>query len=117
VLLTFAAVASASTAANSVPTSRAGVSSVASTVAQLTPAACAGLNLSNLMWGSGNVNGTNGSDLILGAPGSNKLDGKKGNDCLVAGAGTDRLDGGQGYDICIGPRSARFQRCETTIKW
>jgi Ca2+-binding RTX toxin-like protein len=86
-------------------------------VAQLTPGACAGLNLSNLMWGSGNVNGTNGSDLILGAPGSNKLDGKKGNDCLVAGAGTNRLDGGQGYDICIGPRNARFQRCETTIKW
>jgi len=103
----------ASTAANSVPTSRLGTMSVAGTIAQLTPPECAGLNLTNLVVGTGDVQGTSAGDLVLAGAGSSEANGGQGHDCVIGGAGTQRIRGGPGNDICIGPVTANYQQCQT----
>jgi len=77
----------------------------------LKPAICNHINLTNLVSGSGTVNGSNLADLILGSAGNDTLNGRAGDDCLLGGAGNDQifgnagqdvLIGGDGFDICVG---------------
>jgi Ca2+-binding RTX toxin-like protein len=105
------------TATNSVPTTRLDQASRAITPNDLKPAACAALNLTTIVTGSGTINGGNGNSLILGSAGADQIRGKKGDDCLVGGGGNDRLDGDQGVDVCIGgPGTDTFTAdCETRI--
>lgn len=95
--LTLIVSASALTASNTVPPSRAGQDSRPITPNEVKPAACAGLDLSTIV-----TNGTNANDLVLGSPGNDNLTGRKGSDCIVGGPGTDKIDGGKDYDVCLG---------------
>jgi hypothetical protein len=112
------------TAANVVPASNVGSSLQARQIAQLTPARCAGIALTNLVIASGpTVTGTAANDLILGsnASGTITFNGAGGSDCIVAGgtsSTTNSIDGGGGSgDVCIGGPSAKkntFAHCEAT---
>ena len=53
---------------------------------------------------SGNniLNGTNGSDLLLGMGGNDILNGGSGTDILSGGGGNDTLNGGSGGDLVSG---------------
>ncbi len=48
------------------------------------------------------LNGTSGSDLILGLSGNDKLNGLAGNDLLCAGSGNDTVEGGDNEDTLDG---------------
>jgi Ca2+-binding RTX toxin-like protein len=103
------------TAANSVPASSAGDSSQAVTAEQLKPTPdCAGITLTTTVVG---VNGTNGSDLLIGTTGNDNMDGKQGDDCILGGPGNDNLRGSQGTDVCIGGGGTDtfHPTCETQI--
>ncbi len=104
-----------STAANNVPPTFAGMRTVSFNLDQIAPPECYGMGLTNLVWGVGNVGGTNRGDLLLGSPHPDALEGQQGGDCLVGGAGSDTLRGGPGRDVCIGSALAKFQQCEVTI--
>ncbi|HSP02144.1 MAG TPA: hypothetical protein VLR27_01495 [Acidimicrobiales bacterium] len=88
-----------------VATSRAVVVTVAISVQDLAPAACARMDLTTLVTDAdrtgAKIQGSNGNDLIIGTPGSDRLDGRNGDDCLIGGAGDDQLDGGNGFDVCL----------------
>ncbi len=107
------------TAANAVPKTKAGrsLTSRAPRVNELTPAACAALNLAEWIAGSGSVTApSNANALVLGSAGIDTLKGKNGTDCLVGGAGADTLNGGPGTDICIGGAGINtFVNCETQL--
>jgi Ca2+-binding RTX toxin-like protein len=107
------------TAANAVPKTKAGrsLTSRAPTANELKPAACAALNLTEWISGSGTVNATsNANALVLGSAGIDTLRGKNGTDCLVGGAGADTLNGGAGTDTCIGGAGVNtFMNCETQL--
>ncbi len=107
-----------STAANSVPPSRAGISVVQTAPYQFAPHACGGLNLSGIIYATGGrTRGTAQNDLIIGTSGNDRLDGEEGDDCLVAGGGkNDRLDGGPGYDVCVGNADTQFTNCEVEVR-
>jgi Ca2+-binding RTX toxin-like protein len=109
---------SASTAANSVPVTRAGISSRSIGPQDLKPAACASLTLTNLVTGSGAINGTNAADLVLGSSGIDTVLAGNGNDCVLGGGGADIINGGAGADVCIGgPGIDVFDiSCETQIQ-
>jgi hypothetical protein len=62
----------------------------------LKPPECAGLDLTNIVEGSGTFNGTDGNDLILGSPGADVIDGGAGDDCILGGDQNDDLYGGGG---------------------
>ena len=103
-------------ATNTVPATNLGRRTSPITANDLKPAACAALNLTAVVTGSGTFNGGNSSDLILGSAGVDKIRGKQGNDCILAGAGNDSLDGDQGTDVCIGgPGTDTFAQCETQL--
>ncbi len=100
------------TATSTVAVSRAGSSTAAATAGQLAPAACAGLVLSAIVTGSGTVDGSGGSELILGGPGADRIRGRGGDDCIVGGGGNDDLNGNGGSDVCIGgPGTDTFTNC------
>jgi Ca2+-binding RTX toxin-like protein len=101
-MLVLVSLASVSTAANSVPATRAGISSRSVGAQDLKPAACASLTLTNVVTGSGLVNGTTAADLVLGSSGIDTLLAGNGNDCVLGGAGADIINGGAGTDVCIG---------------
>ena len=103
------------------------------TADDLAPDECAGMNLGEVVVGSGSVTGTNGSDLIvssgtggdtiqgrngtdciLGGGGADDLRGDQGGDVLMGGPGIDQLNGGSGQDVCYGgPDLDVFLSCET----
>jgi hypothetical protein len=62
----------------------------------LKPSECAGLDLNNLVSGSGSFEGTAANDLIAGSATTDGIDSLEGDDCVVGGDGDDLLDGGQG---------------------
>ncbi len=114
--LIVASVASAFTAANSIAPSNIGFQSVSVNANDLKPAACAALNLTNVIHGSGTITGTSGNDLIFGSSGDDVIDGLGGDDCIVGGGGNDIIDGDDGTDICIGGGgNVTFLNCETTL--
>ena len=71
----------------------------------LKPTYCSGMNLNQIVEGSGTFNGTANSDLILGSTGDDTIDGGDGDDCILGGDGNDVCTGGAGNDI--------FVSCET----
>jgi Ca2+-binding RTX toxin-like protein len=97
--LVVATIASAAAASNTVPPSRAGEAIEPATLAQLTPPACAGMNLNRLQIGPG---GSGGGALILGTPDGGTLSGGGGADCIVGGANNTVLQGQGGNDVLIG---------------
>jgi hypothetical protein len=101
-MITVVATVTASAAANVVPPTKAGSMSAPQTVAQLRPPQCAGLTLTNLVIGSGRLNGTGANDLILASSGRDDINGRGGSDCIVAGGGNDALSGGGGGDVLMG---------------
>jgi Ca2+-binding RTX toxin-like protein len=116
VVLAVAFVAFAAT--NVVPATNAGTTQLAVTPDALKPAACAGITLTSLVIGSGTIDGTDSSELILGGAGSDDMDGKKGSDCMLGGDGADPMRGSQDTDVCIGgPGVDAFHpTCETQIQ-
>ncbi len=104
-------------ATNTVPATRATDQSRSVGVNDLKPSACAALSLTNLITGTGTINGTNGNDLILGSSGVDTIEGRIGNDCILGGGGNDSINGGAGTDVCIGgPGTDTFNSCETRIQ-
>jgi Ca2+-binding RTX toxin-like protein len=107
---------SAFAAAITVPSTRLMDRSFVPDANDLKPPECAGLNLINIVTGSGVINGTQDNDLILGDVGDDKLQGKNGDDCLVGGDGDDNLTGNNGWDVCIGGAgNDTFKQCE--VEW
>lgn len=106
-----------STAANSIPPSRAGLSHHPATARQLAPPECAGMALTTVAWlDNGTLQGTNGNELLIGSENTTRINGRNGHDCLVIGSGNkNRLDGGAGNDVCIGNATTRFNNCEVEI--
>jgi Ca2+-binding RTX toxin-like protein len=106
-------------ATNAVPATKLGrsLTSRVPTANELKPPACAALNLTDWISGSGTVNAAgNGDTLVLGSAGVDNLRAKNGNDCLVGGAGADTLNGGSGNDVCIGGAGINtFIGCETQL--
>ncbi|HEY2542803.1 MAG TPA: signal peptidase I [Gaiellaceae bacterium] len=117
VLVVVAGLVISFTDANVVPLSNAGVSSDATSLAELLPSHCIGMSLSHLIVStSGTSTGTSGNDLILDASAAKgTLTGGAGNDCIVSGASKETIDGGVGTDVCIGTGSGTvFKNCEAT---
>jgi Ca2+-binding RTX toxin-like protein len=107
------------TATNVVPATRAGSSDLgAPTANQLKPSTCAALSLTAVVVGSGVVNGTAASELVLGSAGVDIMRGRGGNDCILGGAGNDSLRGDAGTDVCIGGSGTDtfHATCETQIQ-
>jgi Ca2+-binding RTX toxin-like protein len=116
VVLILISIGSAVAATNTVPSSRLTDQRRAITANDLKPAACAGLNLTTVITGSGLIQGTNGNDLLLGSAGDDKLQGKAGDDCIIGGGGMDDFNGTNGTDVCIGlGGDDTFLQCETVI--
>ncbi len=104
------------TAANTVPSTPAGIHVLHVSPDELKPPACASLSPTLVVRGSGSITGTDGQDLILGSPGPDKIEGRPGNDCIIGGGGDDVLIGGDGEDVCIGgPGNDVFHNCDTEI--
>lgn len=104
-------------ATNTVPPTRVDSQSIFFNINHLKPAACAGINVTNLVVGSGTIIGTEGNDLILGSFGADEIYGMGGNDCILGGGGDDIIDGGDGNDVCVGgPGSDTFANCEGEIQ-
>lgn len=104
------------TAANTVPTTRAGQESVTVTANQLKPDACNSLYLTAVIRGSGSITGTSASELILGGSGRDTINGGGGDDCILGGGGNDSLNGKGGSDVCIGgPGNNSFNSCAVKL--
>ncbi len=104
---TYAALA----AANSVPVSYVGDTTIPIDQSQFIPQQCRGMIFDNIIYGSGDINGGPRNDLIFGSSGNDNIRGGNGDDCIIAGDGDDYiigqngddyLDGGPGYDAIVG---------------
>ena len=104
--LILVSIVSATAASNTVPPTNADEQLRAITANDLKPAECAALNLTAKLGGSGTINGTAASELIVGGSGADRIDGLGGDDCIVTGAGGDTLIGGVGMDFCLGGTGA-----------
>jgi len=100
-LLLTAGTLAAFAAANTVPPTHADDLGRAIDANALKPAACAALNLIDIVVGSGSFDGTSGNDLILGGSGADTIQGGDGSDCILGGDGNDVLQGQQGDDIIL----------------
>lgn len=67
----------------------------------LKPSQCGGLNLTNVVSGSGFIVGTNANDLILGSSSGDIVFARQGDDCVVTGAGNDILRGNNDNDYLL----------------
>lgn len=100
---------SALTAGNIVPATRLSDQGFPILTSDLAPAACAGLNLTQIVYASGLTFGTDAGDLILGSGSGDIIFGLGGEDCILGGGGNDILLGGVNQDVCIGgPGSDSF---------
>lgn len=116
-IVSLLSVITAFAATNQVSSSRLAVITRPITANDLKPPECAALNLTNIVVGSGRIDGTGSNDLILGSAGNDDIRGIGGSDCILGGAGDDKLTGGGGTDVCIGgPGNDQFVRCETRIQ-
>lgn len=104
-------------AANTVPVTGVGISTLPITANALKPAECAGLNLVDILAGGGTIIAGGSSTLVLGSAGDDNLVGGAGDDCIVGGPGNDSLKGNGGNDVCVGGPGADFfaPNCETII--
>jgi Ca2+-binding RTX toxin-like protein len=108
------------TASVNVPASAVAQATHALTINEIAPSQCAGITLTNIVIGSGTVNGTAANDLIIGSSGSDTLKGNGGADCMVGGShgGTrDTFQGGPANDVCIGDgtRTDSYTSCKTIV--
>ena len=101
-LLIVLSASSALAAANTVLVSGAEDASITISANDLKPPECSGLDLTNIITGSGNIQGSNGNDLILGSASADKINAKKGSDCVLGGDGGDELRGGDDSDVLLG---------------
>lgn len=101
-LLVVLSVFSAFAAANTVTVSGAEDTSFGISINDLSPLECSALNLTNIVIGSGNMQGSNENDLILGSASADKINAKKGDDCVIGGGGNDELRGGDQDDVLLG---------------
>ena len=116
-LLTLISVGTALATSNSVPGTHAGRMTRAIDANALKPSQCAALNLTAIVTGSGDFQGTAASELIIGGPGADIIRGRGGTDCILGGGGNDDIRGGNGGDVCIGgPGTDTFTACETRIQ-
>lgn len=116
-LAMIAGVTRALAGSNLVPGTHLGITTIAINANALKPTECEALNLTNIVIGSGKINGSNQSDLILGSAGADNISGKNGDDCIHGGGGDDSIDGGNGTDICIGGQGTdTFLYCETSVQ-
>ena len=111
----------AQTGANMVPSTKVSDTSRPITVNTVKPAACAGLALTTLIVGDGNIDAggpTTTADLILGGPAAQTIRGRGGDDCIVGGDGDDSIRCDAGTDVAIGgPGTDSFNAdCETQIQ-
>lgn len=61
--------------------------------------------------GSGDVDGTDGPDVIVGSNRADDIDGGAGDDIICGRGGDDVIDGGAGYDyIQSGPNESNEER-------
>ena len=88
------------TASTNVPASRAGTSTQPRTVAQLAPAVCSALNVTNLVRGTGTFSNSVSHSLVLGGAGTDTITDTGTDDCIVAGAGNNSTLG-TASDICV----------------
>ena len=102
VALLIVSIVTASAAANTVPSTSVDYHTFGIDANDLKPAACAGLNLTSIVSGSGTISGDAGNTLILGSSGDDTITGMDGSDCIVGGGGDDTLVGGGGDDVLIG---------------
>ncbi len=118
VLLLLTSVVSAVATANTIPGSHAGRLTQVINANALKPAACSSLSLTTIVVcpATGNCNGTNGNDLILGNATAEDINGKNGSDCILGGGGgNDTITGGNGTNVCIGHVGDTYSRCQTII--
>jgi len=119
-LLILASMLTAFAVSNSVPGTHVGRWTQAINANALKPAACAALNLANIVAcpaAGGTCRGTTANDLILGSANADTITGRGGNDCILGGGGNDNITGGNGTDVCIGgPGNDTFTTCETAIQ-
>ena len=105
------------TATNSVPGLKLSQENDTVTPNKLKPGSCNSIDLSSLVTGTGQINGTAVNELILGSDSSDFIRGRKGNDCILGGDGNDRIFGNRGYDVCIGGGGNDiFIGCEVEIQ-
>ncbi|HET7009298.1 MAG TPA: hypothetical protein VFI11_00860 [Anaerolineales bacterium] len=88
-------------ASNTVPSTHADDRSIGITANTLKPAACASLNLTAIVVGSGSLDGGSGNELILGSAGADTIRGRQGADCILGGAGGDDIQGNQDADVLL----------------
>jgi hypothetical protein len=115
-LAVVAAVLGVVTASNVVPSTSIGRQQFTIDANALKPAACAALDLTNLVTGT---NGTGANDLILGPRAASTFRGNGGQDCMVGGARRDTFNGNgrRAGDVCIGNGgNDTFRRCQTTYQ-
>jgi Ca2+-binding RTX toxin-like protein len=93
-------------ATNTIPNTRLDADTLSITANDLKPSECAALNLTTIVSGSGNIDGTTGNDLILGSAGNDTIQGRQGADCILGGDGDDTLQGSQGGDILLAGNGA-----------
>jgi Ca2+-binding RTX toxin-like protein len=115
VVLLIANVVSAVTATNTVAPSKAGNPTDATTANKLKPAECASLNLTSVVTGSGDFEGSS-NELILGSSGSDKIRARGGSNCILGGAGNDELRGDGSNNVCIGGPGTDALDCQTNIQ-
>jgi Ca2+-binding RTX toxin-like protein len=87
------------TASNVVASSRRANLTDAMDANELKPASCNGINLTNIVVGTG---GTAGNDLILATSAAENITNGNGDDCALGGGGNDTFFNGGGNDVCIG---------------
>ncbi len=103
------------TATNTVAPSLAGRGVRPATANELKPVACAALNLTSVVTGSGSFSAGGSASLVLGGPGNDLIRGGGGDDCILGGAGNDDIRGGGGLDVCIGGAGTdTFRNCAVT---
>lgn len=112
-VLTAFSVATAVAATNAVPSTSTEHRSLVIGLNELKPPQCNGINLTNLVTGTGTLSGTGGNDLILGSSMPDIIDGAGGDDCILSGGDIDTITGDTGNDVCLGgPDTDVFLTCE-----
>jgi len=110
-------VGSAFAAGMNMPYSNVDQQSIPVTANDLKPSACDGLYLTNLISGSGVINGTPANDLIIASASADNIDGAGGDDCIIGGNGDDLITGSDGTDVCIGGLGTDiFTTCESDFQ-
>lgn len=95
--------------------SRIGVYATRPSPNDLKPSECAGVTVTNLITGLGDLVGTGGADLILGGPAAQSIRGLGGGDCILGGGGADKILAQGGADVCIGNTSTNFAGCKANF--